>query len=84
MSEEHAAQDQAGQKGIHVLVQDEVIFVADASPGQVYTSPGIRAVCRVSGTHDRTMVYGVLDLDGEQIFRQYGKFNGDAFAGFIK
>ena len=65
-------------------VQDEAIFVADASPGRVYTPPGIRAVCHVSGTHDRTIVYGVLGLDGEQIFRQYGKFNGDTFAEYLK
>ena len=30
-----------------------------------------------SRTYDRTIVYGVLGLDGEQIFRQYDKFNGD-------
>ena len=72
------------KKGMPVLVQDETIFVADASPGRVYTPPGIRAVCHVSGTHDRTIVYGVLGLDGEQIFRQYGKFNGDTFAEYLK
>lgn len=72
------------KKGIPVLVQDEAIFVADASPGRVYTPLGIRAVCHVSGTHDRTIVYGVLGLDGEQIFRQYDKFNGDTFAEYLK
>ena len=29
-------------------------------------------------------MYGVLGLDGEQLFRQYGKFNGDTFAEYIK
>ena len=72
------------KKGQMVLVQDEAIFVADAQPGRVYTPPGIRAVCRVSGTHDRTIVYGVLGLNGEQFFRQYDKFNGDTFAEFLK
>ena len=32
------------KKGMPVLVQDKAIFVADASPGRVYTPPGIRAV----------------------------------------
>ena len=72
------------EKGIHVLVQDKAIFVSDASPGRVYTPLGIRAVCHVSGTHDRTIVYRVLGLDGEEFFRQYDKFNGDTFAEFIK
>ena len=72
------------KKGIPVPVQDEAIFVADASPGRVYTPHGIRAVCHVSGTHDRTIVYGVPGLDGEQLFRQYGKFNGDTLAEYLK
>ena len=65
-------------------MQDEAIFVADARPGRVYTPPGIRAVCHVSGTHDRTIVYGVLGLDGEHLFGQYDKFNGDTLAEFLK
>ena len=72
------------KKGLPVLVEDEAIFVADASPGRVYTPPGIRAVCRVTGTHDRTIMYGVLGLDGEEFFRQYDRFNGDTFAEFVK
>ena len=72
------------KKGIPVLVQDEAIYIADAQPGRVYTPPGIRAVCHVSGTHDRTIVYGVLGLDGEQLFLQYDKFNGDTFAEYLK
>ena len=65
-------------------MQDEAIFVADASPGRVYTPLGIQAVCHVSGTHDRTIVYGTLGLDGEQICRQYSKFNGYTFAEYLK
>ena len=72
------------KKDMSVLVQDESIFVSDARPGRVYTPPGIRAVCYVSGTHDRTKGYGVLGLDGEQLFRQYDKFNGDTFAEYIE
>jgi len=72
------------KKGMPVLVQDEAVFVADARPGRVYTPHGIRAACHVSGTHDRTIVYGVLGLDDGQLFRQYDKFNGDTFAEYIK
>ena len=72
------------QKGILVLVQDEAIFVADASLGRVYTPHGVRAVYHVSGMHDRTIVHEVPGSDGEQIFRQNDKFNGDTFAEYIK
>ena len=72
------------RKGIPVLVQDEAIYIADAQPGRVYTPHGVRAVCHVSGTHDKTIVYGVLGLDGEQLFLQYDRFNGDTLAEYLK
>ena len=72
------------KKGILVLVQDELIFVSDARPERVYTPHGIRAVCHISGTHDKTIVYGVPGLDSKQLFLQYDKFNGDTFAEYIK
>ena len=49
-----------------------------------YTPHGIRTVCHVFGTHDKTTVYGVPGLDGEQLFLQYDRFNGDTFAEYIK
>ena len=83
--EEHPAQDQAVPEEGHARAgAGRAIFVSNARPGRVYTPPGIRAVCHISGTHDRTVVYGVLGLDGEQLFRQYDKFNGDTFAEYVK
>lgn len=75
---------QCRRRNIHVLVQDESIFIADAKPGRVYTPPGIRATCYVSGAHDRTIVYGALGLQGEQLFRQYEKFNAECFVQFLE
>ena len=67
-----------------MLVQDEAIFASYAIPERVYTPPRIRAVCHVSRTHDRTIVYGVLGLDGKQIFYQYDKFNGPSVKFLIE
>ena len=69
---------------IPVLIQDEAIFVADAKPRRVYTPPDVRAVTYVTGTHERTVVYGVLGLNGEQLFCQYDKFDADHFIEFLK
>ena len=72
------------KKGIPVFVQDEAIFVADAKPRRVYTLPGVRAVSYVTGTHAKTIVYGMVGLTGRQLFCQYDKFNGDCFAEFLR
>ena len=72
------------EKGIPVFIQDEAIFVADPRPRRVYTQPGVRAVSYVTGTHKKTIVYGMLGLTGEQMFGQYDKFDADHFSEFLK
>ena len=67
-----------------VPVQDEAIFVADAKPRRVYTPPDVRAITYVTGIHERTVVYGVLGLNGEQLFCRYDKFDADHFIEFLK
>ncbi len=37
-----------------------------------------RSVVTVTGSHDKTIVFGVLALDGKQLFRQYEKFDGQS------
>ena len=56
------------KKGIPVFVQDEAIYIADAKPRRVYTLPGVRAVTFVTGTHAKTIVFGMVGLAGKQLF----------------
>jgi len=45
---------------------------------------GVRPICLVTGSHQRTCVFGALSLDRRQIFRQYDAFNEDTFLDFLK
>ena len=53
--------------GHAVAVQDETIATADARPRRVYTKKGKRAVCTVTGSHGKTIVYGLQTMDGRSM-----------------
>ena len=66
-------------------VQDECIAVADARPRKrVYTLKGKRAVYTYTGSHAKTVVFGLITCDGRSFFKQYDKFTKDQFADFLK
>ena len=70
--------------GHAVAVQDETIATADARPRRVYTKKGKRAVCTVTGSHGKTIVYGLQTMDGRSMCAQYGRFAADDFVDFLK
>ena len=57
------------EEGYTVAVQDETIVTADARPRRVYTRKGRRAVCTVTGSHGKTVVYGLQTMDGRGMVR---------------
>ena len=64
-------------------VQDECI--ADARPRKrVYTLKGKRAVYTCTGSHAKTVIFGLITCDGRSFFKQYDKFTKDQFADFLK
>ena len=51
--------------GYTVCVQDEAICVADARLRKdVYTPKGVRGVYTYTGSHSKTIVFGLIMLDG--------------------
>jgi len=38
----------------------------------------------VTGSHQRTCVFGALSIGGKQIFRQYDEFNASTFLAYLK
>ena len=71
--------------GYTVCVQDEAVCVADARLRKgVYTPKGVRGVYTYTGSHSKTVVFGLITLDGEGFFQRYGSFTGKEFAGFLK
>ena len=62
--------------GYTACVQDEAICVADARPRKgVYT---------YTGSHSKTIVFGLITLDGKGFFQRYDSFTGKEFVEFLK
>ena len=73
------------QAGYTVCVQDEAICVADARLRKdVYTPKGVRGVYTYTGSHSKTIVFGLITLDGEGFFQRYDSFTGKEFVEFLK
>ena len=72
------------EEGFAVAVQDESIVIADARPGKVYTKKGRRAVCTVTGSHGKTIVYGLQTMDGRSMCMQCDRFAKEDFVDYLK
>ena len=44
----------------------------------------IRPVVTITGSHQKTYVFGTLTIDCKQFFRQYHAFNEDVFLDYLK
>ena len=65
--------------------EDESIFVHDVTiRRKLWLPKGLRPVVTVTGSHQRTCVFGNLTINGMQLFRQYDKFNQDTFLDYLK
>ena len=72
-------------KDFNVAVEDESIFIHDALiRRRMWTPEGIRPIVTVTGSHQRTCVFGTITIDGKQLFRQYDVFNQYAFLKYLK
>lgn len=66
-------------------MQDESIFVHDVIVRRKLWLPkGVRPVATMTGSHQRTCVFGTLTMKGKQLFRQYDLFNKDTFLDYLK
>jgi hypothetical protein len=50
----------------------------------MWTPQGIRPIVTVTGSHQRTCVFGTITIDGKQLFRQYDVFNQYVFLKYLK
>ena len=84
--QEVGAADRGKDEGRYTAcVQDEAIRVADARfRKSVYTPKGVRGVYTYTGSHSKTIVFGLITLDGEGFFQRYGSFTGKEFVEFLK
>ena len=71
--------------GYTACVQDEAICMADARLRKgVYTPKGVRGVYTYTGSHSKTVMFGLITLDGEGLFQRYGSFTGKEFVELLK
>ena len=73
------------KKGIVTAIQDESIVIAGPMARKCgYTRREIRASYVYTSSHSKTIVFGLLTIDGRRMFRQYDRFDMHAFARFLK
>jgi transposase len=65
------------------LVQDESIFIHDLYIKRKWIVRQKRPIVTVTGSHDKTIIFGVLSNDGKQLFRQYDQFNSYSFIRYL-
>ena len=66
-------------------VQDEAICMADARLRKgIYMPKGVRGIYTYTGSHSKTIVFGLITLDGEGFFQRYDSFTGKEFVEFLK
>src|ERR671930_259951 len=63
-------------KDFTIAVEDESIFIHDALiRRKMWTPEGMRPVVTITGSHQKTCLFGILSIKGIQFFRQYGTFD---------
>jgi len=50
----------------------------------MWTADKIRPIVTMTGSHQKTCVFGALCIDGRQFFRQYSVFNQETFLKYLK
>ena len=73
------------KEGYAVVMQDEAIVIAEARARRgIYTPKGVRGVYTYTGSHSKTMVFGVITTDGRGYFERYSSFTKEEFVKFLK
>jgi hypothetical protein len=50
----------------------------------MWTPEGKRPIVTVTGSHQKTCVFGTITIDGKQLFRQYDLFNQYVFLKYLE
>ena len=72
--------------GWNVLVQDESVFMHDSAMARKrrWVPKEKRPMVTVTGSHSKTIIFGILSLDGKQLFRQHGRFDSRSFMAYLE
>ena len=67
-----------------IISLDESFFFYDSLVRRVWIDESKRPVVRVTGSHKQSCIFGAINIEGNKLFRQYDKFNGETFLNFLK
>ncbi|MDN5867784.1 MAG: hypothetical protein L0H55_10355 [Candidatus Nitrosocosmicus sp.] len=72
------------KRGWNLLVQDESIFIHDSImvKRRKWITREKRPMVTVTGSHEKTIMYGALSLVGKQLFRQNERFDSQLFIAY--
>lgn len=71
-------------KEFAIVSTDESFLFYDTLVRRVWIDREKRPVVKVTGSHQHSCLFGVMDTEGKQLFRQYDKFNTVTFLDFLK
>lgn len=67
-----------------VVSMDESFFFYDSLVRKVWISKNERPVVKITGSHQESVLFGSISLEGKQLFRQYDWFNATTFLDYLK
>ena len=67
-----------------VVSMDESFFFYDSLVRKVWISKNERPVVKITGSHQESVLFGSISLEGKQLFRQYDWFNAATFLDYLK
>ena len=71
-------------RGFTIAVMDESIFIHESLVRRkMWTADRIRPIVTMTGSHQKTSVFGTLSMNGRQLFRQYDFFNQYTFLHYL-
>ena len=75
---------QQQEDGFTIVSLDESFFFYDFLIRRVWIEQDKRPIVRITGSHQYSCIFGAINIEGNQLFRQYNKFNGETFLNFLK
>ncbi len=76
--------DNLQQEGFTVVSTDESFFFLDSLVRRVWIKKDERPIVKVTGSHQQSVLFGSISLEGKQLFRQYDWFNANTFLDYLK
>jgi hypothetical protein len=73
------------KEGFTVVSTDEsFFFFYDSLVRKVWIRKDERPIVRVTRSHQESVLFGSISLEGKQLFRQYDWFNATTFLDYLK